>query len=368
MPDSEEPAVGPVGAGEFARLMAALGPFEDRPAVAAAVSGGADSMALLLLLDGWARARSGEVVGLTVDHRLRPESAAEARRVAGWLKIRGIAHRTLIWKRSGAGPGSALQARARAARYRLLAGWCRRRGILHLALAHHAGDQAETVLMRLTRGAGLDGLAGMGASLARDGVRLVRPLLGIEPRRLRATLVAAGQDWIEDPSNRDERFERIRWRRILPPGQRVAIAAAAAEIGEERRRRELALAELLAAARRGPEGSLELAVDGLLSAAPELALAALGRMLVAVGGEPYPPRRESLERLLGNLAAGGPARTLGGCRIALRRGRIVVAAERPDRAAGTAGRAQNRMPACRRTRQTLLSGSFTVAKLNVNIM
>jgi tRNA(Ile)-lysidine synthase len=343
--------------------MAALGPFEDRPAVAAAVSGGADSMALALLLHGWARARSGIAVGLTVDHRLRPESAAEAHRVAAWLEARGIAHRTLIWKRPSGGPRSALQARAREARYRLLAGWCRRHGVLHLALAHHAGDQAETVLMRLARGAGLDGLAGMGASLAREGARLVRPLLLIDPRRLRATLAAAGQEWIEDPSNRDERFERIRWRRILPPGQRVAVASAVAEIGGERQGRERRLAELLAAARLGAQGSLDLALNELRSASPELAIAALGRMLMAVGGEPYPPRRESLERLLAHLAAGGPARTLGGCRIALQGSRVMVAAE----AAG-AGAGANHMPAGRRTRQPLLPGSFTVAKMNVNIM
>jgi tRNA(Ile)-lysidine synthase len=343
--------------------MAALGPFEDRPAVAAAVSGGADSMALALLLHRWARARGGEVLGLTVDHRLRPESAAEARRVAGWLEARGIAHRTLVWKRPPGGRRSALQARAREARYRLLAAWCRRRGVLHLALAHHAGDQAETVLMRLARGAGLDGLAGMGASLAREGVRLIRPLLLIDPRRLRLTLAAAGQEWIEDPSNRDERFERIRWRRLVPPGQRVAIASAAAEIGGERQTRERRLAELLAGARLRPQGSLDLVLDELLSASPELALAALGRILMAVGGEPYPPRRESLERLLAHLATGGPARTLGGCRIALRGSRVTVAAEAAG--AGTGG---NHMPAGRRTRQPLLPGSFTVAKMNVNIM
>jgi tRNA(Ile)-lysidine synthase len=336
--------------------------------LAAAVSGGADSMALLLLLDAWAKARGGEVVGLTVDHRLRPESAREARRVAGWLAARGIAHHSLVWKCSGAGPRSALQARAREARYGLLAGWCRRRGVLHLALAHHAGDQAETVLMRLTRGAGLDGLAGMGASVARDGVRLIRPLLPMEPRRLRATLAAAGQDWIEDPSNSDERFERIRWRQILPPGQRVAIAAAAAEIGGERRRREQHLADLLAGVRLGPSGALDLAVRELISAPPELALAALGRMVMAVGGEPYAPRRESLERLLGNLAATGPARTLGGCRVAIRRGRVVIAVEGTGPDPREKGRGEDRMPAGRRTRQTMLPGSFTVAKLNVNIM
>jgi len=347
--------------------MAAIGPFEDRPAVAAAVSGGADSMALALLLHRWARARGGEVLALTVDHRLRPESSGEARQVAVWLAARGIAHHSLVWKRRAGGPSSALQARAREERYRLLASGCRRRGVLHLALAHHAGDQAETVLMRLARGAGLDGLAGMASSLARDGVRLIRPLLLIDPRRLRASLAEAGQEWIEDPSNRDERFERIRWRRIIPPGERVMIARAAAEIGAERHERERRLADLLAEVHRSPDGAVELPVDALATAQPELALAALGRILMAVGGEPYAPRRESLERLLANLRAGGPARTLGGCRVAARRGRVTILAE-AGRHSGRAAKGENHVPDPRRTRPPLMPGSFTVAKLDVNIM
>jgi tRNA(Ile)-lysidine synthase len=348
--------------------MAALGPFEDRPVLAAAVSGGADSMALVLLLDRWARARGGEILALSVDHRLRPESAGEARQVAAWLRARGIAHRTLVWKRPSGAVGAALQARAREERYRLLAGWCRRRGVLHLALAHHAGDQAETVLMRLARGAGLDGLAGMAASLAREGVRLIRPLLLVDPRRLRASLAAAGQDWIEDPSNRDERFERIRWRRIVPPGERFTIARAAAEIGAERREREVRLADLLAEVHPSPDGALELRMEPLMTAQPGLALAALGRILMAVGGEPYSPRQESLERLLANLRAGGPASTLGGCRVAVRRGRVRILAEAGRRSRGGGAKRENLTPAHRRVRPPLMPGGFTVAKLDVNIM
>ncbi len=333
--------------------MTAVGPFEDRPRIAVGVSGGADSLALTLLLDRWARARGGEVVGLGVDHGLRPESAGEARQVARWLGARGISHRTLAWRHPAGIPGSALQAEARRARYRLLAGWCRARGVLHLALAHHAGDQAETVLMRLARGAGLDGLAGMSAIAARDGVRLIRPLLLTDPRRLRAGLQAAGQDWIEDPSNRDERFERVRWRRLIGAEAPLAIALAAAEIAGERRRRESALAALLARARLDGSGGIELALDAVLGAAPETALAGLARCLQAVGGGEYPARRESLERLLAHLRAGGPPRTLGGCRVRASRGRLVIAPE--------AGKLPARRP-------PLMPASFTVAKLNVNIM
>jgi tRNA(Ile)-lysidine synthase len=357
---------GPIRGAEFSRLMAALGPFEDRPTIAAAVSGGADSMALILLLDRWARARGGAAIALTVDHRLRPAATAEARQVAAWLAARGIAQRSLTWAHGGARPRSALQAQARLARYRLLAGWCRRRGVLHLALAHHAGDQAETVLMRLARGAGIDGLAGMSASLARDGVRVIRPRLLSDPLRLRASLAAAGQDWIEDPSNRDERFERVRWRRLVPPDQRLPIALAAAEIGAERRRREHDLADLLARARLTPGGDLDLPLAPLLAAPPALALAALARCLIAVGGQTYPPRRASLERLLAGLAAGGPARTLGGCRVPVRGGRLRATPEAPAVSRGKS-RAVAKIPVPE-AHLPLVPGSFTVAKLNVNIM
>src|SRR5579871_1101881 len=227
--------------------MAGLGPFESRPRLGVAVSGGADSMALVLLCHRWAQARGGAVLAISIDHGLRSDSAVEVRQVGRWLKARGIAHTALAWHHEASG-GAAIQARARAARYALLAEACRKRAILHLALAHHAGDQAETVLMRLARG-GIDGLAGMSEIATRDGLRLIRPLLGIEPARLRATLAAARQEWIEDPSNANPVFERVRWRRAISPHLIPALSLAAAEIGRERQRREAELADLLAEAR-----------------------------------------------------------------------------------------------------------------------
>ncbi|MGE0725158.1 MAG: tRNA lysidine(34) synthetase TilS, partial [Alphaproteobacteria bacterium] len=137
--------------------MARLGPWERSPRLAVAVSGGPDSLALTLLADGWARARGGAVLALTVDHGLRPEAAAEAATVAAWLGARGIAHATLEW--SGPRPMAAIQAAARAARLDLLAAACREAGILHLLLAHHRQDQAETASLRGARGSGTDGRA-----------------------------------------------------------------------------------------------------------------------------------------------------------------------------------------------------------------
>ena len=142
----------PVGDEEFAALLLPFAPFEPSPHLAIAVSGGADSMALALLADRWARMRGGRVTALTVDHGLRAEAAAEAAQVARWLAERGIAAMTL----AGVAPlpRRDIQAQARALRYRLLEGWCAEAGVLHLLIAHHQEDQAETLLLRLGRGSG----------------------------------------------------------------------------------------------------------------------------------------------------------------------------------------------------------------------
>ncbi len=207
----------PLELAELDERLARLGPFERPPRLAVAVSGGPDSLALLLLADRWARASGGTVRAFHVDHGLRPESAAEAARLAGWLAARGIPCR--IVRREGPRPPSRLQETARAARLALLEEACAADGILHLLLAHHARDQRETVAMRAARRSGPDGLAGMAALRETARVRLLRPLLDVPPARLRATLEALGQDWLEDPSNRDPRFERARLRGSgEPPG------------------------------------------------------------------------------------------------------------------------------------------------------
>ncbi|MGB1548602.1 MAG: tRNA lysidine(34) synthetase TilS, partial [Alphaproteobacteria bacterium] len=194
--------------------MAAFGPFEAKPHLAVAVSGGTDSLALTLLAAEWAKARGGVVLALTVDHGLRREAAAEARQVGKWLRAQRIPHRILRWE--GKKPKTGIQEAAREARYGLLTERCRKEGILHLLLAHHQEDQAETFLFRMMRGSGIEGLAAMPRLAEREDLRLLRPLLEIPKARLRATLEAAGQDWIEDPSNADRAFARVRLREAFP--------------------------------------------------------------------------------------------------------------------------------------------------------
>jgi tRNA(Ile)-lysidine synthase len=288
--------------------MAGLGPFEPSPRVAVAVSGGADSLALALLAQDWARAQGGSVLALVVDHGLRAASAAEARLAIARLASRGIAARLLAV--SDLPRGSALAARARTARYRALTAACAEAGILHLLLGHHAADQAETVLIRDLGGSGPDGLAGMAALVEMPSLRLLRPLLGVPPGRLRAGLRAAGMAWTEDPSNADPAALRPRLRTLrrdragIGPATRALVAGAAAHAAT-RAAQEVAIAAILAA-------RVRIHAEGyaVLSPGP-LPAAALAALLRAIAGAAFPAATEAVAAL---AAAPAPA-TLAGVRL-----------------------------------------------------
>ena len=327
-------AAKPLTAAEFGQLMNAVGPFESRPRIAVAVSGGSDSMALALLAAEWSERRGGTIVAVTVDHGLRAEAAAEARQAGRWLRSRGIAHRILRWSPPTILPGG-VQAAARDARYRLLTDWCRAHRVLHLALAHQREDQAETFLLRLARGSGLDGLAAMGTVAEREGVRLIRPLLGISRARLRVTLAARQQPWIEDPSNEDPAHARVRMRRLMPALATDGLDAArladtASHLGRARAILDDRVAALLAAAAAVfPAGYVRLDPASLRSAPDEIALRALAHCLVTVGGADYAPRLERLARLHRAIRDGrlGGGATLAGCRVLPRRGALLICRE-----------------------------------------
>ena len=177
-----------------------------------AVSGGSDSIALLRLVRDWSTGPGGrrEVCAVTVDHGLRAESASEASIVARICAEWGVAH-TIVRAQDLSGAAN-LQAAARDARYRLMAGWARREGLSAVAVGHTMDDQAETVLMRLGRGAGAEGLSAMAASRDWLGTRWLRPLLGVRRDALRAYLKEREIGWLDDPSNDDPRYERVRAR------------------------------------------------------------------------------------------------------------------------------------------------------------
>jgi tRNA(Ile)-lysidine synthase len=346
--------VPPLGAAEFAAAMARFEPFEARPLLAIAVSGGADSLALLILAERWAGERGGQAVALTVDHRLREAAAGEAASVARFCAARGIAHETLALG-APLGRGN-LEAAARRARYARLAAWCLARGCLHLLVAHHREDQAETVLLRLARGSGVDGLAAMAPVRELPECRLLRPLLDVPRARLRALLAAEGvADWAIDPMNADPRFARARLRRAaglleaagLTP-ERLAVTAA--RLGDARAALETDVADLLArAVSCDPAGHAWLDPAPLAEAPREIRLRALARLVATVSGGRYPPR---YDRLLAAASGLGTARTLGGCRLVPRDGRVLVCRE----AAAVAG-PEALVPG----RRTLWDGRFLVA-------
>ncbi len=297
---------------------------------AVAVSGGADSLALMHLLAHWARkAKLSPPLVLTVDHGLRKGSAADARAVAGWAKALKLKCEILTVK--SAKPKSDIEAWARQARLRLMHRAMVKHGLTVLYLAHHQSDQAETFLLRLARGSGLDGLGAM-QSLApfplaqAEGLMLARPLLAMPGGALRDFLRAQKQAWREDPMNQEARFARTRMRALLPLLEEAGLTAqriadAAMHLARAREALDLATAAVLARAMRRAEGDNSiLLLDGVaLAAAPrEIGLRALAAVLKKVAGTAYRPRFDALERLFGQIAAKGglaAGATLNGCRI-----------------------------------------------------
>lgn len=282
--------------------------------LALAVSGGPDSMALLLLA---VAALPGRVVAVTVDHGLRAESAGEAAMVARVCEGLGVAHSTLSPKVPIT--GASLQAQARAARYSLLAGWATADGAEALATAHHADDQAETFLMRAARGSGLSGLAGIRARVEIAGARVVRPLLDWRRAELRALVRRAGVPFVDDPANLDPRHDRARFRQLLEGHEWLGVpqlAAAAAQLAEVDADVR-ATAEWLWAERAGSDGeAVTVSVAGL----PKELRRRLARRAVTQVREAHAIETPAwsdatgIEPLLAALAAGRAA-TQGGVKV-----------------------------------------------------
>jgi tRNA(Ile)-lysidine synthase len=265
-----------------------------------AVSGGSDSLELLHLLHDWAAASGTPLQAVTVDHGLRPEAAEEAAFVARIAATLRIPHTTLRW--SGWDGHGNLPDRARRARYALMADWARGQGIDTVALGHTADDQAETLLMRLGRAAGAEGLAAMSPHRLEGDVTFVRPLLPVRRDRLRQVLTDRGQHWIDDPSNEDMAFDRPRIRHALPDlaplGLTVeALSTTAANL----RAANDAIAHYAAREARDhvtfDVGDILIDRAAFLAFRPEIARRVLTAALRWISGIEYPPRRGGLERL-----------------------------------------------------------------------
>lgn len=332
----------PISNTEAARLFSGLA---EVPVLILAVSGGPDSTALLLLAARWRAsvATGPRLIAVTVDHRLRAESAQEAVAVGRLAAKLGVAHQTVHW--SEPKPETGLQAAARAARYRLLSAAAREGGAFHILTAHTLDDQAETVLMRLARGSGLTGLAGMARATPLGGpITLVRPLLDTAKARLIATLDQAGIGYVRDPSNENPRFTRARLRALIPTLATEGLdAPRLAQLARRAARAEAVLESAAEAAFHGvrmpTQADRVLAFDAAAFRAlpAEIALRVLGRAVSAAGDEgsvelgKLETLLDALFAALENSAPPRFRRTLAGACVTLRDRELVIQTAPPRR-------------------------------------
>lgn len=290
--------------------------LHDPPAaLGVAVSGGGDSLALLLVLHEVAGRHGISLRAVTVDHGLRAEAAAEAQFVNETCVRLNISHDVVRWT-DWDGQGN-LQDQARRARYRLIADWARAHDISHVALGHTLDDQAETVVMRLARGSGVDGLSGMSMRWQSRGITWLRPMLAVERRHLRDFLTSRNQRWVDDPSNDDPRFDRVKARQALahlaPLGiSAEALGQVAQNMASARRALHWQVSQAARDIVRVHAGSLRFDWDRLEMLPGEIRRRILLRGLAWLSGSDYPPRRQSLDAAVDALRQTRSA-TLDGC-------------------------------------------------------
>jgi tRNA(Ile)-lysidine synthase len=390
MPTSNKTLPAAVSDAEAASLFFGL---KESPAVVLAVSGGPDSTALMVLAARWRDTlkKPPKLIAVTVDHGLRKEAKAEAAAVARLARKLKIPHRTLRW--TGKKPKTGLQQAARLARYRLLGEAARKARATHILTAHTRDDQAETVLIRMSRGSGITGLGamqrisvipgreqsertrnpdmdtervsgfrvrGLPAAPRNDEPCLLRPLLDVPKSRLVATLKAAKIAFADDPSNRDPRFTRARLRGLMPQlaeegldaprlatlARRLKRADAALEAAADRAAAELAVPS--------PAGTMAFAAAGFAALPAEIALRLLGRAVTALGDEgPVElAKLEALKAALDTAQKAGPKKTqrnvparfrrsLAGAIVTLAGAKVVVERAPPRRGAARHAASRN---------------------------
>ncbi|MGH6935043.1 MAG: tRNA lysidine(34) synthetase TilS [Methylocella sp.] len=309
-----------------------------------AVSGGPDSVALMVLAAEWARGRAAPppLYVATVDHGLRKDSRGEAEMVARWAAGLSLPHAILVW--AGAKPTSRIQEHARDARYELLFEYAAKIGADHVMTAHHADDQAETILFRLLRGSGVSGLSGMASSSERHGLILARPLLAHAKADLAALCEWKAHPFFDDPSNNDPVYARTRIRRL---GGLLADEGfgrnALLRLGHRAARADAALAVRVCAVRaslgaRREEGGFRADISALAEEPGEILLRFLADELELInGGKPL--RLERLEALalrFGQALRAGTTctATLGGAALRLQSSRTLVIVREGERRRG----------------------------------
>jgi tRNA(Ile)-lysidine synthase len=326
------------GAAELSTLFA---PLELARGALLAVSGGPDSVALMLLAAAWAEQTTPKpkLAVATVDHGLRANSRGEAEAVAAWAQALNLPHHILTWE--GEKPKTRIQERAREARYELLFGRAREIGADHVLTAHHADDQAETILFRLLRGSGVLGLAGMSVEVRHGEIVHFRPLLTYPKEALVGLCEMRRHAFFRDPSNEDLSFARTRLRRLLRLlAQEGLDSAALLRLGRRAARADLALAAATKMARASLQrelgnGAFSAQIARLRDVPEEILLRLVAAEIEALGSSPL--RLDRLESLVAALRAALQAGTswrgtLAGMTLALdARGFFTIRNEGPRR-------------------------------------
>ncbi|MCL2474001.1 MAG: tRNA lysidine(34) synthetase TilS [Alphaproteobacteria bacterium] len=267
--------------------------------IAIAVSGGADSMALAHCMKEWNR--KARLVGIIVDHKLRAESSEEAKTVAGRLEHMGIEARVLELKHDGI--TARVHETAREGRYELLIEECKKLGASHLFIAHHADDNAETVLMRIAKGSGTKGLAGIPKITMRKGIKFIRPLLEVSKDRLIQVCKEAGVEYVTDPSNEKEKYARGRLRKLKPLLEKEGLTKESLLKLASRAREDSEALEKITGyflsenAVLKLSGTIDIKRKGLQEAPLAIAVRAISRGLRTVHFSEYPPRHDSVMKL-----------------------------------------------------------------------
>jgi tRNA(Ile)-lysidine synthase len=319
-------------AGTLTRLFA---PISSEAVIGLAVSGGPDSLALMLLAHRWVSGAENppRIIVYSLDHGLRIEAADEVVMVGSEAEKLGFAFRGLKWSEGHTDSG--LQEAARQARYQLIGEAMAADGVKVLLTAHHRADQAETILMRLAHGSGLDGLKGMVPFSEVEGVRVFRPMLDVEPAALGAIVDEAGLVPVLDPSNSDDTYERVRWRRLLPMlAQEGLDGAALSRFAARMAEADQALAQLADAAfaelvEVDNFGAASLPLVAVEQLGPATGRRVLSRILAIVGGHQKPRALGQVERLFEQITSNTLPRgtTLLGTVIRIKDGFVTIARE-----------------------------------------
>jgi tRNA(Ile)-lysidine synthase len=302
----------------------------DSEALAIAVSGGSDSLALCLLMQKWLNNHNRRLICITIDHQLRKNSYTEAQKVGETLKSKGLEHHIIQW--TGSKPSSNIQENARIARYELLTDYCNKHDIKYLLTGHQQDDQAENFLLRAEHGSGLYGLSGIPKVTEFNNIKIIRPLLNFTKAELQDFLKKQNIEWTEDPSNLNDNFTRVKIRKILSqhPEWNNKFAYTSNNLSRVRECIEYMLNQSIDDfVTLFPQGYASIKTKGFNLLPQEIRFRLIERVLQTISIDKKPPRGERIERLLKKIENLNTltTSTLAGCLITLKKDILIITRE-----------------------------------------